>query len=105
MHDGMSGRFAGRAVYVTGAASGLGKATAELFAREGAAVFAVDMNGDGVVEVVNGIRAAGGEAHGGVADVTDLDSVAASIEYMVERLGGLHILVNVAGTGRAARFE
>ena len=101
----MSKRFEGRAVYVTGAASGLGRATAELFAREGARVFAVDVNGDGVVETVNAIRAGGGEAHGGVADVTDLDSVGASIEYMVERLGGLNILVNVAGTGRAARFE
>ena len=101
----MSQRFEGRSVYVTGAASGLGRATAELFAREGAAVFAVDMNGDGVVEVVNGIRAAGGVAHGGVVDVTDLDSVAASVEYMVETVGSLQILVNVAGTGRAARFE
>lgn len=101
----MSQRFEGRTAYVTGAASGLGRATAELFAREGAAVFAVDLNGDGVVEVVNGIRAAGGTAFGGVVDVTDLDSVAGSVEYMVEQLGSLQILVNVAGTGRAARFE
>lgn len=101
----MSQRFEGRTVYVTGAASGLGRATAERFAREGAAVFAVDLNGDGVVEVVNGIRAAGGVAFGGAVDVTDLDSVAASVEYMVEQLGSLQILVNVAGTGRAARFE
>ena len=98
-------RLQDKVTIVTGGGSGMGRVAAELFAREGAAVFAVDMNGDGVVEVVNGIRASGGEAHGGVADVTDLDSVAAAIEYMVERLGGLHILVNVAGTGRAARFE
>jgi meso-butanediol dehydrogenase/(S,S)-butanediol dehydrogenase/diacetyl reductase len=101
----MSQRFEGRTVYVTGAASGLGRATVELFAREGAAVFAVDLNGDGVIEVVNGIRTAGGTAFGGVVDVTDLDSVAGSVEYMVEQLGSLQILVNVAGTGRAARFE
>lgn len=101
----MGQRFEGRAVYVTGAASGLGRATAEMFAREGAAVFAVDVNGDGVVEVVNALRAAGGTALGGVVDVTDKDSVAASVAHMVEQLGSLQILVNVAGIGRAARFE
>ena len=101
----MGQRFEGRTVYVTGAASGLGRATAEMFAREGAAVFAVDVNGDGVVEVVDAIRAAGGTALGGVADVTDGDSVAASVAHMVEQLGSLQILVNVAGLGRAARFE
>jgi meso-butanediol dehydrogenase/(S,S)-butanediol dehydrogenase/diacetyl reductase len=98
-------RFTDRAVYITGAASGLGRATAMLFAREGAKVFAVDVNGDGVVETVNAIRAEGGVAIGGVADVTDLDSVEASVEYAVEAFGGLYVLVNVAGVGRAARFE
>lgn len=100
-----TGRFAGRTVYVTGAASGLGRAAAGLFAGEGARVFAVDVNGDGVVATVDAIRGAGGEALGGVCDVTDLESVEASIAYMVERFGSLQILVNVAGVGKAARFE
>ncbi|MBX3026093.1 SDR family oxidoreductase [bacterium] len=101
----MSGRFEGRAVYVTGAASGLGKATAERFGREGARVLAVDVNGDGVVETVNALRAAGSDALGAVVDVSDADSVAASVAHMVEAFGGVDVLVNVAGIGRAARFE
>jgi meso-butanediol dehydrogenase/(S,S)-butanediol dehydrogenase/diacetyl reductase len=98
-------RFSDRTAYITGAASGLGRATAMLFAREGARVFAVDLNGDGVVETVNAIRAEGGEARGGVCDVSDLESVEASVEYMVEAFGSLQLLINVAGIGRAARFE
>ena len=98
-------RFMDRTAYITGAASGLGRATAMLFAAEGAKVFAVDVNGDGVVETVNAIRAAGGQAIGGVCDVSDLESVQASVEYMVESFGSLHLLINVAGVGRAARFE
>jgi meso-butanediol dehydrogenase/(S,S)-butanediol dehydrogenase/diacetyl reductase len=100
-----SARFADRTVYITGAAAGLGRAAALLFAHEGAKVFAVDCNGDGVVETVNAIRAAGGAALGGVCDVTDCDSVQASVEYMVEQFGSLQVLVNVAGVGKAARFE
>ena len=98
-------RFMDRTAYITGAASGLGRATAMLFAAEGAKVFAVDVNGDGVVETVNAIRATGGQAIGGVCDVSDLESVQASVEYMVESFGSLHLLINVAGVGRAARFE
>ena len=98
-------RFTDRTAYITGAASGLGRAAALLFAAEGAKVFAVDVNGDGVVETVNAIRAAGGQAIGGVCDVSDLESVQASVEYMVESFGSLHLLINVAGVGRAARFE
>ncbi len=98
-------RFTDRVAYVTGAASGLGRATAALFASEGAKVFAVDINGDGVRETVGAIRGNGGNALGGVCDVADMESVAASVEYTVESFGGLHILINAAGIGRAARLE
>lgn len=101
----MSTRFVDRAVYITGAGAGVGRATAELFAAEGAKVFAVDIDGDAVVETVKGIHAAGGRALGGVADVADFDSVEASVEHMVEQFGGLDLLINVAGVGKAARLE
>jgi len=101
----MSARFQGRTAYVTGAGSGLGRATATLLAGEGARVFAIDINGDAVVETVDLIRAAGGEALGGVVDVADAESVQASVDYMVEQFGSLQVLINVAGIGRAARFE
>lgn len=100
-----NGRFTDRVAYVTGAASGLGRATAALLAAEGAKVFAVDLDGDGVRETVRAIRAAGGTALGGACDVMSLESVEASVEYAVEAFGGLGLLINVAGVGRSARFE
>ena len=98
-------RFADRVVYVTGAGSGIGRATARLFAAEGARVFAVDVNGDAVHETLAGIREAGYQADGGACDVTAPASVQASIAGAVGRFGGLHILVNAAGVGRALRLE
>jgi meso-butanediol dehydrogenase / (S,S)-butanediol dehydrogenase / diacetyl reductase len=98
-------RFSDRSIFVTGASSGLGRATATLFAAEGAKVFAVDVNRDGLAETIGGIRKAGGRADGGHCDVADGASVDAAIAHAVELHGGLDILVNVAGIGRAARFE
>jgi NAD(P)-dependent dehydrogenase (short-subunit alcohol dehydrogenase family) len=68
-------RLAGRVAYITGAARGVGRAAAELMGREGAAVFAVDFDGDRLTEVVLAMRAAEINALGGVCDVSDLDSV------------------------------
>jgi meso-butanediol dehydrogenase/(S,S)-butanediol dehydrogenase/diacetyl reductase len=98
-------RFTDRTVWISGAASGLGRATARLFAAEGARVWAADVNPDGIAETILAIRMAGGKAEGGVCDVAVMASVRESIDRTVGTFGGLNILVNAAGVGRAARFE
>lgn len=100
-----NGRFVGRSVWVTGAASGLGRATARGFAAEGAQVFCVDVKPDGVAETVLAIRTAGGTADGAPCDVADGAAVRAAIERAVGLFGGLNVVVNAAGIGRAARLE
>jgi len=101
----MAERFAGRVVFVTGAGSGIGRATAALFAAEGGKVFAVDVNGDGLMQTIDRIRAAGGAIEGGVCDVADMAAVDAAVGNAVATFAGLDVLVNVAGIGRFARFE
>jgi NAD(P)-dependent dehydrogenase (short-subunit alcohol dehydrogenase family) len=98
-------RFTGRVAFVTGAGSGIGRATAATFAAEGARVYAVDVNRDGLAETVTSIRAAGGQADGSHCDVADPASVQNAVDAAVAAFGGLNILVNVAGIGGFARFE
>ena len=98
-------RFQGRTVFVTGAASGLGRATAKLFAAEGADVYAVDVDSAGLAETIESIRASGGRVEGGVCDVSSSAAVKSSIAQTMARFGGLDVLANVAGTGRTVRFE
>lgn len=98
-------RFTDRIIYITGAASGIGQATATLFAAEGAKVFAADVNRDGLHETISSIQQAGGSADGGVCDVAAMEAVQASIANAVRRFGGLHVLINAAGVGRFARLE
>jgi meso-butanediol dehydrogenase/(S,S)-butanediol dehydrogenase/diacetyl reductase len=98
-------RFPDRIVYVTGAASGIGRATAQLFAAAGAKVFAVDVNGAGLAETLAAIKQAGGHAASGVCNVASMESVRASINHAVQAFGGVDILINAAGVGRALRLE
>ena len=101
----MVARFTNRIVFVTGAASGMGRATAQRFAAEGARVFVVDVNEAGLSETVDLVRKAGAAAEGMACDVASGGAVRAAIGRCVERLGALDTLVNAAGIGGFKRFE
>ena len=95
------GRFEGRVAVITGAARGIGFATAARFAQEGASVAIIDLD-----EQAAGAAAArlepgeGARAIGIGADVSDSASVAAAVGRVVSELGGIHVLVNNAGITR-----
>ncbi|MGH7856476.1 MAG: SDR family NAD(P)-dependent oxidoreductase [Candidatus Binatia bacterium] len=93
----LSRSISGRIACVTGAASGMGRATAHLFADEGARVAVVDVVAAGVDTVVKEITGAGGEAAGFVADLGDPAAIDGLVRDVIARFGGLDILVNNAG--------
>lgn len=82
---------------VTGAASGMGEATAKLFADEGAKVAAIDLNEEGLNRVVGEIEAAGCPVRGWVLDLSDGDAVTRVVNEVAEHFGGLDMLINNAG--------
>jgi 3-oxoacyl-[acyl-carrier protein] reductase len=94
----------GRVAIVTGAASGMGRATAHLFAGEGAKVAVVDLGQERVQAVVDEIADAGGVARGWVLDVSDHASVEQIVREIREALGPIDILVNNAGIALGAPF-
>lgn len=94
------GRVDHKIALVTGAAQGLGAATAAMLAREGASVVLTDINADGVAGQAAAINAAYPQrAIALVQDVTDAARWQAIVGEIEQRLGGLHILVNNAGIG------
>lgn len=100
----MSGILEGKVALVTGAGSGIGRASASTFAREGARVMVSDVNEEGGQETVSLIKAAGGDAAFKACDVTQGDSVKALVAAVIEHFGGLHCAHNNAGIeGRYGR--
>ena len=101
----LSRSISGEVALITGAASGMGRATAELFADEGAKVAVTDVNEDGVEEVVAGIVAAGGQAKGWKLDVGDAEDIRRVVGDVAEHWGALDVLVNNAGISAGAPID
>lgn len=98
-------QLAGRNAIVTGAARGIGAAVARAYAREGAKVALVDLDGDGAADLAREIEAAGGRAVGIACDVGRRDSVDAMAAEAARALGPIDVLVNNAGVIRPAMLH
>ncbi len=96
------GRLQGKVALLTGAASGIGRASALLFAKEGAAVGVVDVNEKAGKEVAKEITSQGGQAFFIPADVTRAADCEHAVRRAAEKFGALHILFNNAGIIRRA---
>ena len=92
----------GKVALITGGASGIGRATARLFARQGAAVALADINAAGAAQVVAEIQAGGGRAIFIHCDVTQAQDCQAAVQTTLDTFGGLDILFNNAGVIRRA---
>lgn len=95
--DDPRGPLHGRHVIITGASSGIGRASAVAVAQRGATVFALARNADALDRLVAEIRASGGRAHAFTCDVTDSTSVEHTVKDILGRFGHVDYLVNNAG--------
>ena len=93
----LSRSIEGMVAIVTGAGSGMGAATAKLFAAQGAKVAAIDINQDGLAAVVDEINGAGKAAHGWTLDLSDGAVIEGVIGEVAAHFGGIDILINNAG--------
>lgn len=89
-------RLEGKIAIVTGASRGIGRATARLFAAEGAKVAVLSRTAEGNDAVVAAIEAAGGTAIGVVCDVADAGQIADAVATVVAAFGGVDIVANIA---------
>jgi NAD(P)-dependent dehydrogenase (short-subunit alcohol dehydrogenase family) len=90
-------RFQDKVALITAAASGIGRATADIMAAEGAVIVGVDNNGERLEATVAALRQAGGRAHGRVCDALDAAQVDATVASIAQEFGAIDILVNAVG--------
>jgi len=102
--DALPHRFHDKVALVTGAASGIGRATAARLVAEGASVWCADINAAGVTETAAALAADGGDVRASRVDVTDPADCAAVVAQVVDEFGGLDVLANIAGIGGMAHF-
>jgi NAD(P)-dependent dehydrogenase (short-subunit alcohol dehydrogenase family) len=98
-------RLADKACVITGAGSGIGRASALLFAREGAAVLAADIDGQAGERVAAEIAGAGGQALAVRTDVTDLSACERAVALALARWGRIDVLFNNAGIGAVGTVD
>ena len=101
----LSRSIQGKVALITGAASGMGQATAELFAEQGAKVALTDVSIEAQEQVVERITSAGYVARGWHLDVMEATQIEACVTEIAEHFGGLDILVNNAGIGAGAPID
>jgi len=94
----MPGELAGKVAIVTGGASGIGRATVELFVKEGASVVIADVDAEAGEELTGTL---GDAAAFQRTDVADAEEVQGVVDFAVEHFGGLHVMFNNAGVGSA----
>jgi len=101
MHTGLQHKT----VLITGAATGIGRASALAFAREGARLALLDIDLDGLQSLENDIAALGGEAAGFAADLSTAEGMDDAISQALSRFPGVDVLVNNVGTGAIRTFD
>jgi NAD(P)-dependent dehydrogenase (short-subunit alcohol dehydrogenase family) len=98
-------RFEEKNIIVTGAASGIGRATALRLGKEGGKVWCVDINLVGAEQTADEIRALGGKAEASTLDVTSYEACGHFIDKVIATWGELDVLCNIAGISSMVRFE